>query len=524
MPAGVTLPIRAFRGLDESQVAPVENPGISTRTLDNVEMRFGKVKARQGVALYLSIDDAHGVDENISGLLEYRKPDLSNIIVRVGPTTVERLNAGGTAWDVITGTALTGAATNLVMSTVMDDVLAFTNGVDLPRRYNGTGDTVEFADTTIPYAKTIASNLGFMFLGNISEDGTFSDLTNGPLTIRYSDDPYASDGWTTCAGNQLVLDQTPGEIRAMRFLGRTLLVYKSDAVIAVNFVGGAVQFAMQKLPFDKGIIAPLSLAEIGAKGHVFLGTDQELYATNGSTFEPLPPNLSTTLQETLAVADAEVCVAAVMPDDETYNLFYPRTASVVPNGRLIWNFRSGEFSKYSYAGHNFSRVLGTRRSNTTANVLLGTDPADDNVWQLDTGQDDNGTLIDSFYTTDWNDFGIVGDKWITGATLQFKANDNTRAEVSIAKNFDPTWKFSKMYDLSGRRLGSTQAAEELLRVKYTIPPQYGEVFNIRIRLFNDGATNRAELQSMFIHLIPKSETFRNNKDNYSAGADRTTSA
>ena len=521
-----TVVLKGFRGLDERLISPT-GPAL-TSSLGNVVVRHGRVFGRSGTGLYLSVDDAHVASENINGLLEYRRPDLTNIIVRVSATTVERLNNGGTAWDVITGTNLTGAATNRTTSTVMDDILCFTNeGADRPRRYNASGNTAVFADATIPFGKAIASGLGFLFLGNISDDGTFSDLTNGPLIIRYSDDPFASDGWATCEGNELVVDATPGEIRALRFVGRTLLVYKSDAIVALTFIGGAVRFAQQMLPFDKGIIAPLSLADVGARGHVFLATDQELYATNGTRVEPLPPNLNTTLQETLAVADAEVCVAATVPDDETYNLFYARTAGVVPNGRVTWNYRTSEWYTASYSGHNFSRVLGTRRSNTTANVLLGAGTGDRQVYQLDSGQNDvdatpTTTIPSRFYDTDWQDFGLVGDKYFTGATLQFRALAATRAEISVARDYEDVFRFPQMYDLAGPRFANA-SSKMTHRVRYEIPPQYGEVFNIRVRFFHDGSANVAELQSIHAHVIPHKESFEGPHRSYTPATVQTTS-
>ena len=524
--AEITVPIKGFRGLDDRLITPAD--GSLTSSLSNVVVRHGRITGRLGTGLYLTVDDGHGADEVINGLLEYRRPDLTNVIVRVGQTVVERLNSGGTAWDVITGTALTGGATDLVQSTVMDDILAFTNnGKDLPRRYNGSGNTAAFADTSIPNAKSIASGLGFMFLGNISDDGTFTDLTNGSLTIRYSDDPFASDGWATCDGNEIVLDGTPGEIRAMRFLGRTLLVYKSDAVVALTFVGGAVRFAQQFLPFDKGIIAPLSLASVGAKGHVFLATDQELYATNGSQVEALPPNVINVLQNDLAVADAEVCVAATNPDDETYNLFYPRTAGVVPNGRVTWNYRTGEWYTSSYTAHNFSNVLGTRRLNTTANVLLGTDPQDDNVYHIDTGQHDTvgastDTVVDRFYDTDWQDFGVIGDKYLTGVSCQFRALAATRVEISVARDYEDVFRFPQMYDLAGQRFANA-SAKTSTRIRYEITPTYGEVFNIRFRFFHDGSTNVAELHAVYAHIIPHKQTFDAPAKSYSPATSTTTS-
>ena len=483
----------AFRGLDQVGIPGIDR--TTTRTLQNVEARDGRILGRGGIKKFKAITTV-SPSTPILGLMAFMAPSGATDVLRMTPTQVHKLNTGTNVWDDVTGTALAGNSSTRPQWTNHKSVLCFTNeGSNRPRKYTGSGNTADLGGTP-PFSKAMTDYTGFLMLGNISTDGA----TFFPRRIVYSED-FDVD-WTTCEGNEINLEETNGEIRAMKPLGLILPVYKSDAVIGLRQVGGLVRFTQEKMRFDKGIEAPLSLAEIAELGHIFLGTDLELYLNQGSSFKALPPNVQKKLQETMDPAKAGQAVGQINPDRETYELFYPAsTADTWSRGRISYNFRSGEFHHKLYDGHQFVRSLAFRFSNSVRYALIAS--TNDLVYELDTSDaNDDGTKIDRFYDTDWQHFGSTQQKRLKGVDLVFKRSRNVRIKISIALDYKEKFLFERSFNLIGRA-GETDAVIEY------VPPQpfKGTFFNLKVRMFHD-ATDKAELTAALFRWEPTGERIK----------------
>lgn len=469
-----------FLGLNEK--ADLIGDPRYTSSLDNVEVRHGRVLGTLGIDELNSITTV-AANTPIIGLMTHYTAGGTGTVLRMTPDRVESL--GASSWTNITGTVtLAGSSAKRPQWTNIDGSLVATNeGAVQPFKWTGTGN-IALIGGTPPYAKALVSYVGFLMLGNISDDGTFTDIAAGPFTVRYTDD-WDTD-WDTCRNNELILDETPGEIRCGGVIGRTVAWGKSDGIIVTRWVGGSTQFAQEKLDFDNGVIAPLSWQVVNDNGAIFLATDMELYFTDGQHVKPLPPNVTKTLQETEDISKAKDVVATLEPDKELYHLYYHRTGGTWLDGRISYNYRTGEFFKRSYAGHAFTRAAWYRASNTAAVRVIAS--TTDLVYQMDSGQDDNGTRKSAYYDTDWQ---VVPGRLFQGVDLVFKRKVDCRCRVSMAKDFDPTFRLAKTYDLRGNNV-----SKEETRVQYRPPPQVGDWFNVRIELLNDGSTNVPELRAI----------------------------
>ena len=215
--------IQQFKGLNDS-AAPGASP-VTTNDLLNVKVAHGQVRPRAGMTNYNSITTASS--DEIIGLFNYPHVSGTNQLLRMLPSKVELL--GASSWTDITGTALNGSTTTRPQYCIIDDTLIFTNeGHNIPRKYTGSGNTAVIAASASGYGKVVASYLGFLMLGNISDSGAFTDITDGHRTIRYSDD-WDND-WNACNGNEIVLWETPGTLLRMLVLGRDLMCYKDDGL------------------------------------------------------------------------------------------------------------------------------------------------------------------------------------------------------------------------------------------------------------------------------------------------------
>lgn len=474
-------PIVNFGGLNDWLV-PGTNPR-QTRNLNNVLVHKGRVFGRGGIDKFRSIATASATTPIIK-LMPWVEPSLATTMLRMTPTKVHKLNTGTDVWDDITGTDLTGDSATIPQFVNHKGVIVFTNdGNDRPRKYTGTGNTAELGGTP-PFGIAIADYYGFLLFGNVSDAGVDFIKTQ----IRYSSD-YDVD-WTQCNGNEINLNETPGEILAMMRLGRLLPVYKSDTVMQVRFTGTApVRFTQEEYALKKGILAVRSLRDVAEAGQIFLGTDYELYNNRGAQIVALPPNAQRKLQDTMDPAKARLAIGVTIYEEETYHLFYPTTSSTWNVGRISTNYRTGEFSHGSYAGHEFVDAVSFKFSKNAAEQIIAS--TTDLVYELETtsGSDD-GTAIERYYETDWNPGGSASPSPFRGARFIFKRAKGVRVRISMAADFRESFFYEENFDLRGT------PGEESVIVDY-IPPQIVECIwlNVKIRFFHD-STNKGELRAI----------------------------
>lgn len=489
-----TAPIRDFRGLDELYTFGTSPD--RTSSLDNVTVRNGEVSGRKGLALWDGISTAAG--NVIVGMWDFYAPaTAAATFLRMTTDKMEKWNDAGNSWDDITGTALNGnSLTRPSFANLSDEgFMVFTNeGADRPRRWNGSGNTATLGGTP-PYAKWLCPYVGFLFLFNTSVDGTFGAVADS-ITAYYSDQPDVS--WDLCENNTLIFDETAGEIRAADTFGENLIVFKADALIRVKFVGGQVRFDRKRLPFAHGILAPMSLKKLGELGLVFLATDRNLYITDGFSVKPLPLNIQRSLRDDMDEAKAPYVSAAVDLTRETYHLLYQRNGTTYYDGRLSWNYRTGEFTRARYASREFTRIHAFRQTNNHDTQVVAAE-ADKKVYEMDVGRLDVSTAISRYYDLDWTFFDQPGGKYLMGANLLFSKAPTCRVRVSVAEGHSPKFQYPKLFTLRPKFTPS----ETNVRVNYELPsPIYGTWFKLRIEFLHLGSADVATLLEIDPLIIP----------------------
>ncbi len=488
--------ISSFMGLNERM--PLNSSLVQTTSLDNVVVRNGRVEGRKGITAWdgITADAA----TTIIGLADFYAPATSTAkFLRMRTLGLDVWNSATHAWDDVTGTALTGTTTTRPVFHTMSDegFLVFTNeGHDRPRKYTGTGNSTVLGGTP-PYAKWLCPYVGFLFLLNTSTDGTFSAVGDS-ITAYFSDTPDGN--WDLCANNTIIFDESPGELVAAEVLGQNLIVFKADAVVQLRLTGGQLRFSKQKLPFALGCIAPMSLKKISEQGAIFLANDRNLYITDGNSFKPLPLNVQKSLQEDMTAAKAPYVSACVDTNREVYHLLYQRSSSSFFDGRLSYNYRTGEFTRAQYRGYEFTRIHAFRQSNILDTQVVVANATD--VFEMDNGTDDAGVRVDRYYDIDWNDYGLPGEKYFKGANLVFEAAANTQVRISVARDQKSQFQYAKMYTLK-----PNLASDTVTRVEYSVPsPVQGTRFKLRIEMFHYGSTYRAKLQEIAPVIIPLTST------------------
>ena len=467
-----TFEITEFKGLNDYGT-PLLSASY-TRSLNAVVTQYNRLLGGLGINKLRSISTTSSAA--IIGLMAFYDTTLANTLYRMLPAALERLNTGTNAWDDATGTALTGSASTIPQHVVHKDFLVFVNdGEDQPRRI-GASSTSAVLGGTPPYAKAIWQGWGFLFLGNVSTDGS----TFFPRRANYSDDYNVN--WDLCTGNELNFNATNGEIVAGMQVGEVVVVFKSDSLYQLNFIGGSVRFTQPRIQnFQAGLLAPASLALLDGLGAVFLGTDYRLHFTDGFSVKTLPPYVQRKLDVSLLKTRARFAVGANYPDRDTYSLFYQSASADSWNrNRITFNFKTGEFNHRTYTAHEFIRTLAFRYAATSANMLVASTST--LVYELDTViEGDDGTAISRYYDIDWTDLHFTGEKFLKGIDLEAVKSATGRISVSVAADNNPDFVYEKFFDLKGL-VGS----QEYVKVAYRIGAGLrGHKFKIRIKMFHD---------------------------------------
>jgi len=492
--------LQGIKGLNDS-VPPgsrrevfTGQPGVVQVTPDllNVKARFGNIIGRGGMTPYKT-SVASGTSP-IIGLFNYARANSApNNLLRVTPSKLELLT--GSSWGDKTGAALNGTSLSRPQFTIQNDILVFTmDGACRPIGF-GTNSGVGVAYTTgtqlggtPPFAKCLVSYMQFLLLGNISDDGSYATTFDGWRTIEYSDDPFYT--WTNCNGNTIDLYQTPGDLMAMKVLGRVCMCYKTDGVIRVTWIGSAIRFTQELIPGSVGTIAPLSVVDLGPFGHAYLGTDGVIYnvtpnAIQAVTFE----TLSRTLPPLLRLSRFKYARGFNIPTQDIYLLLYDRTGLTGQflDSYVTWNYRTQEVTKGTIgqqviAGTNFQPTYDSEDVNLVSmNNLVQEFDSDNNQ------RDDYGVGINKYWTTGWHKLAEE-EGYLHGVIVEMRKSAGAQIKISVARDMFPNFEREQSFTLKTSTTNS-----DIAECFYRFPsPVFGSWFNVKVRYISDSLTATTE--------------------------------
>jgi hypothetical protein len=461
------------------------NPGDKsklTSDCSNAKFRFGRIYGRGGMSKFAAISTSSS--SAACALFNYRRTTNTHQLLRLlTSSNVIQVWDGSTTWTDVTGAALANGNTCMPQYTIIDDVLIFTNeGKNRIRKYPGTGNTEEIAGGIPPYCKGVVAYLGYLFAFNISDDGSFADVFDGARTGRYADSWDDPNAWTPCDGNQIILDETPGNWMATAVLGRQMFALKTDGVIAIKFVGGQQRFTQAGVPSDVGIMAPLSLGIVGndpgsASHAFFLGNDGIIYQINQegvqavsyeTLFSLIPDAMNFKMRWARGLIDSE---------EDTYYLFYDRTSlsGMYFNSYVSFNYRTGEWSKGNMAQHIC--VTAFKGYDQDKEKLLIANNLVVRVFD-DTSIDDDGTAINRYWTTGWHKIDEEG--WLHRVRLVFARSNGAKVAVSLAIGYGEEFGDEQILQLQGAKSSQTH-----VEVIYQLAsPVLVDWVNIKIRFLH----------------------------------------
>lgn len=477
-------PITNFRGLGN----PFAFSGDPTRvrTMRNIRSQFGRLIARNG---YETFGTAR--DDAIIGFHDYKAAGGGTTLIAIARDDANNSELNywsGSAWtsnfDFVT--TAEDAATDFVDFVNHNNRLHFItpNAADV-NYWAGAGTGTAL---TTPPGRYLASFSGYLLIG--ASTGGLNDATL--QTVRYDD---ADNGSTWPAGNVLNLRETPGEIKRMMPLGRSLWCYTTVGATILTFVGSALTiFKAERAPTAVGLLASGSLVDIPAVGHLFLGSDGRLYINDGQLVQPVLTELNNTLADNISLSYAVNSRAALNPSQSIYTLCYPASGSSVLDRRLEFNYQTGEFSIFEYSS-GFDRIYYSNASAFSGTTLIGS--LGTQAYQLDNVLRDNGSVIQHEWQSDWIDMGIPINKTLSKIDLLFDAGADGDIEVAVAQNLNDTF-----YQPKGLQVRSHNNTREGMETYGLSPALFGQYFNVRVRLFPRTLGSSMVLKGMFLHYRP----------------------
>jgi hypothetical protein len=240
-----------------------------------------------------------------------------------------------------------------------DRLLVATNGIDAPKKWDGTGYMEDLGGT--PNVARYCGYFGSVGYEHLYLGWTVDAGNDQPFTLEMSD---AGDPEDYGEGLYYDLMNTNDEVVGMKSLGQNVIVYKKES-ISVAFPTGVADDPLQfKQNHINGIGTPTirTVADFG-NFHIFMGTDN-VYKFDGNQIVPIGNEIVNTMLREINAGMAHRAFSLAMRDKHLYLLLipvdgdYPDKAYVynyIDNNWTIWEFEHA----MTAAGYWFSDASET---------------------------------------------------------------------------------------------------------------------------------------------------------------------
>jgi len=239
--------------------------------------------------------------------------------------------------------------------TDLNGIVVATNGYDAPQMWPLSGGIPSLTTPFVqlqnwPSADTKADIIRSFrtFLVGLNFDRASQEprLVKWSTEATYGQPPSTwSETDNTLDAGEYQLADTPGPIIEGLAFGDSFLIYKTDAIYVMNYVGTPYIFSFKLLSPTIGCLAKNAVAEFEG-GHFFIG-NSDFYICNGQQVTPLlPERLRRTVFDDLNATDDQYLECFVTADHVRNEMLacYPSGSSTVPNRAVIWNWKTNTFS------------------------------------------------------------------------------------------------------------------------------------------------------------------------------------
>ena len=361
--------LMSFRGLDEKS-SPTAVPDGFASEAQNVKFTLtrGLVK-REGYETVNGILDIPDVAfQAVTGL--YYTKLSSGTAYRIA-TCGDRFyydNSG--TWTQVSGFSATYTQNNQFQFTTALDNVIFTNAVDAPQLWTGSGNISNVSFTglsnAITKAKCVVWFKNYLIFLNTTEASinykTRFRWGNVGVLNTWSDD------------DKIDIDALSGqEIEGVGVLYDNLYIFMTNSIYKVSLVGGDDLFNISKVVEGVGCIAKNSLQNVllnnNQQGLVFLSKDKSINFFDGTNIA----DISLLIDDTLAALNtSRLSYAVSAVDDNDYYLALTTGSLATTNNILLdFNFNTADWSKHTQIDAN--AMAAVLDSDEDIQVFFGND-------------------------------------------------------------------------------------------------------------------------------------------------------
>ena len=195
---------------------------------------------------------------------------------------------------------------------------------------------------TVPWrTKKIRAYKNFLIAIGMQEDGT--DYTQRVRWSNIAIPNAAPDSWdatsTTGSAGFNDLSEARGELMDALQMGEYLILYTTQEVFLVSYVGGNDIFTFRKIFDDISLLAPECMCQV--KGGHFVVTTSDIVIHNGSTYQSIIENrIKRDLFQTMNVGDTTVAKVQYYPAKQEVWVLYPSSKGAYLDRAAIYSLNS----------------------------------------------------------------------------------------------------------------------------------------------------------------------------------------
>lgn len=308
--------------------------------------------------------------------------------------------------------------------------------------YLGTGDVNIVAAAPLGKFMTVWKKYVFMV-----------GVRGSPNVVRYSD---LSDYTTWTAANTLNFDTNDGDvITGIRILKGKLYVFKRYSVHRISYLGSNPTFQVDPI-LGIGTPAHYTIKEVDMGGElgsvlIFLTSDKKLAIFDGYNIQVINDVLSERSNDLFASADdqpkafsdmnlvyADLFHSVVKKDTYEYILYCVLNGSTSVNYAFVLDYKIGGI--YPYDNQVFASSCYAISTNKAK--LLYTAGYTGYMWQMESGNDDDGTAINAYWVS-----GKVKPEVVSMAMKMLLAGINVK-EITSASTININFQYRIDWNVS----------------------------------------------------------------------------
>lgn len=333
----VTIPALGSVGVNRDQ-QPHELPISALSDVQNIRLRDGSAERIEGDVPVFTTPTV------VPYHVQIYETVAARYLVHAGLTSV--FADGPSGLVNITGTAFTGTPADRWTGGILNGVLVLNNGANAPRYWGGTGTLATLPGWNANWrCSSLRPFKNYLVGVNWTKAGT-----NFPSMIKWSSaaDPGAvpatwNEADPTNDAGELDLSETPGVLVDGLPMGDTFVVYKTDSMYAMTYIGGQYIWQFRRLPGDVGILARGCVCNTPA-GHLVLTVGDAILHNGMGPQSILSGKVRRHLFEQMDGTYADRSFVLSNPATNEAWICYPEQGSQVCTKALVWNWVDNTFT------------------------------------------------------------------------------------------------------------------------------------------------------------------------------------